>query len=107
MLLSLGHALAVIPAAGLRIGSIVGTMRLLLGLAAGYAAGWLIGLPDEFSNILALQMAMPCAAVSYMYARRYTDMGDAAAGAVLVSTLSFLALAPALLWLVGSTAGLR
>lgn len=33
-----------------------------------------------------------------MYARRCTDVGDIAAGAVLVSTVVFLLLAPALLW---------
>lgn len=107
MLLSLGHALAVIPAAGLRVGSVVGGMRLLMGTLAGYGGAWLIGLPADVSGMLALQMSMPCAAVSYMYARRYTDMGDAAAGAVLVSTVSFLVLAPFLLWLVGSTAGIH
>jgi predicted permease len=107
MLLSLGHALAIIPAAGLRVGSVVGGIRLLMGTLAGYGGAWLIGLPADVSGMLALQMAMPCAAVSYMYARRYTDMGDAAAGAVLVSTVSFLILAPFLLWLVGSTAGIH
>ncbi|MFQ6712216.1 hypothetical protein OMF51_19320, partial [Bordetella pertussis] len=66
--------------------------------AAGYAVVWLLGLPDLLAGALALQMAMPCAVVSYMYARRYTDVGDIAAGAVLVSTVVFLLLAPALLW---------
>jgi predicted permease len=102
MLLGLGHALAVIPAAGLRGGSIVGAIRLSLGLGAGYGSGWIIGMSPEVSSILALQMGMPCAAVSYMYARRYTDAGDVAAGAVLVSTLAFLLLSPMLLWLLGS-----
>ena len=30
--------------------------------------------------------------------RRYTEMGDTAAGAVLVSTVVFLLLAPLMLW---------
>lgn len=107
MLLSLGHALAVIPSAGLRIGSKVGAIRLLMGITAGFAGAWLMGLPADIAGSLTLQMTMPCAAVSYMYARRYTDMGDAAAGAVLFSTLTFLLLAPLLLWLVGSNAGIH
>ncbi|WP_246766849.1 AEC family transporter, partial [Bordetella pertussis] len=98
MLLSLGHALALIPANGMRAGAVVAALRLAVGLAAGYAVVWLLGLPDLLAGALALQMAMPCAVVSYMYARRYTDVGDIAAGAVLVSTVVFLLLAPALLW---------
>ncbi len=41
---------------------------------------------------------MPCAVVSYMYVKRYTTQGDTAAGAVLVSTVAFLLLAPVILW---------
>ncbi|WP_370283076.1 AEC family transporter [Pigmentiphaga sp. H8] len=102
MLLGLGHALALIPAAGLRLGGIVGAIRLVAGLATGAAAAWLVGLPADMIGNVALQMGMPCAVVSYMYARRYTDMGDTAAGAVLISTVVFLVLAPFLLWLLGS-----
>ncbi|OZI47447.1 hypothetical protein CEK29_01485 [Bordetella genomosp. 5] len=98
MLLSLGHALALIPSSGLRTGAVVGMMRLLVGIGAGWAAVWMLGLTAPLAGALALQMAMPCAVVSYMYARRYTDMGDTAAGAVLISTVVFLVLAPALLW---------
>jgi len=58
-----------------------------------------LGLSDDLAGVLILQMGMPCAVVSYMYSRRYTDMGDTSAGAVLVSTALFLALAPLFLWL--------
>jgi hypothetical protein len=102
LLLSLGHALALIPRAGLQMGSVVGGLRLVLGLATGYAAGRLVGLPPEMVSNMTLQMGMPCAAVSYLYARRYTDKGDIAAGAVLMSTVVFLVFAPALLWVLGS-----
>ena len=47
---------------------------------------WALDLEAVLAGALTLQMAMPCAVVSYMYARRYTDLGDTAAGAVLVST---------------------
>lgn len=102
MLLGLGHALALIPAAGLKQGAIVSAIRLTAGLATGAAAAWLVGLPADMIGNVALQMGMPCAVVSYLYARRYTDMGDTAAGAVLISTLAFLILAPFQLWLLGS-----
>ncbi len=104
MLLSLGHALALIPPSGVRVGSVIGSLRLVIGLATGYGAAWLCGLPADVVNSIALQMGMPCAVVSYMYARRYTDMGDAAAGAVLFSTLVFLLLAPLLFWALASPA---
>lgn len=98
MLLSLGHALALIPSGGLRVGAGLGAMRLVAGLLSGLAVVWVLGLGSPLAGSLVLQMAMPCAVVSYMYARRYTDMGDTAAGAVLVSTVLFLLIAPALLW---------
>ncbi|MFD4838026.1 AEC family transporter [Achromobacter sp. NPDC058515] len=98
MLLSLGHALALIPSNGMRDGAKVAAIRLIVGLAAGYAVAWALDLEPVLAGALTLQMAMPCAVVSYMYARRYTPLGDTAAGAVLVSTVVFLLLAPLMLW---------
>ncbi|MNI39718.1 Membrane transport protein [compost metagenome] len=98
MLLSLGHALALIPSNGLRDGAKVAAIRLVVGLAAGLAVVWALDLEPVLGGALTLQMAMPCAVVSYMYAKRYTTMGDTAAGAVLVSTVVFLLLAPLMLW---------
>ncbi|MFF7398482.1 AEC family transporter [Achromobacter sp. NPDC008082] len=98
MLLSLGHALALIPSNGLRDGAKVAAIRLVVGLAAGLAVVWALDLEPVLAGALSLQMAMPCAVVSYMYAKRYTTLGDTAAGAVLVSTVVFLLLAPLMLW---------
>ncbi|KAG1373735.1 hypothetical protein G6F59_018472 [Rhizopus arrhizus] len=42
--------------------------------------------------------ARPCAGARYMYAKRDTPWGDPAAGAVRVSTVGFLLLAPLMLW---------
>lgn len=98
MLLSLGHALALIPSNGLRDGAKVGAIRLGVGLAAGLIVVWALDLEPILAGALTLQMAMPCAVVSYMYAKRYTPLGDTAAGAVLVSTVVFLLLAPLMLW---------
>ncbi len=98
MLLSLGHALALIPANGLRDGAKVAAIRLAVGLAAGLAVVWAMDLEPVLAGALSLQMAMPCAVVSYMYVKRYTTLGDTAAGAVLVSTVAFLLLAPVILW---------
>jgi len=98
MLLSLGHALALIPSNGVRDGAKVGAIRLVVGLVTGLAVVWAMDLEPVLAGALTLQMAMPCAVVSYMYARRYTPLGDTAAGAVLVSTVVFLLLAPLMLW---------
>lgn len=98
MLLSLGHALALIPSNGLRDGAKVAAIRLGVGLAAGLVVVWALDLEPVLAGALTLQMAMPCAVVSYMYAKRYTPLGDTAAGAVLVSTVVFLLLAPLMLW---------
>lgn len=98
MLLSLGHALALIPSGGVRDGAKVAAIRLITGLAVGLFVVWALDLEAVLAGALTLQMAMPCAVVSYMYARRYTDLGDTAAGAVLVLTVVFLLLAPLMLW---------
>ena len=98
MLLSLGHALALIPSNGVRDGAKVGAIRLVGGLGTGGAVVWALNLEPVLAGALTLQMAMPCAVVSYMSARRYTPLGDTAAGAVLVSTVVFLLLAPLMLW---------
>lgn len=99
MLLSLGHALALIPSNGMRDGAKVAAIRLAVGLATGLAVVWALDLEPLLAGALTLQMAMPCAVVSYMYAKRYTPaLGDTAAGAVLVSTVVFLLLAPLMLW---------
>lgn len=99
MLISLGHALAMIPSSGLRAGAVVGGLRLAAGLTAGYLVATAMGLQSDLAGVLVLQTAMPCAVVSYMYAQRHTDQGNVSAGAVLVSTVVFLLLAPVLLWL--------
>jgi predicted permease len=98
MLLSLGHALALIPSNGMRDGAKVAAIRLAVGLATGLAVVWALDLEPVLAGALTLQMAMPCAVVSYMYTKRYTQLGDTAAGAVLVSTVVFLLLAPLMLW---------
>jgi predicted permease len=105
MLISLGAALAYIPASGLRTGSWIAGLRLLAGAAGGVLAGWVCGLDASLAGLITLQMTMPCAVLSYMYASRYTDKGELSAGAVLVSTIAFLLLSPAILAAVGAPLG--
>ena len=99
MLLSLGHALALIPATSLRTGAIMGLTRLGVGSLVGYGLIGQLPLEPAIAGTLALQLSMPCAVVSYMYVRRFTDQQDVAAGAVVVSTVLFLIYVPFLMWL--------
>lgn len=98
MLLSLGHALALIPATSLRTGAVMGVIRLAVGMVVGFGVIGMLPMDPAVAGTLALQLSMPCAVVSYMYVRRFTDMQDVAAGAVLVSTLLFLIYVPVLMW---------
>ena len=94
MLLSLGHALALIPSGGVRDGVKVAAIRLITGLAAGLLVVWALDLEAVLAGALTLQMAMPCAVVSYVRAPLYgpgrhrrrrgagVDGGVPAAGAV-------------------------
>jgi predicted permease len=102
MLLSLGHALATVSRRGLGRGAVLGAIRLLAGLLGGAAVVHLLGLPPLTAAVVALQLVMPVAVVSAIYVQRFSSEGDAAAGAVLVSTVVFLALCPLLIALAGS-----
>lgn len=102
MLLSLGYALVTVSRAGLRQGALVGLTRLATGTAAGLLVGALMGLAPLAAGVMLLQLAMPVAVASYLYADRLTTHGPIAAGAVLVSTLALVLLSPALLWLAGA-----
>lgn len=103
MLLSLGYALVTVSHGALRQGAWLGAIRLGVGTLAGLGVGWLFGMPPLAAGVMLLQLAMPVAVASYLYAERLTPHGEVAAGGVLVSTLAFVVLAPALLWLSGAT----
>lgn len=94
MLLSLGYALVTVSRSGLRSGSIVGAIRLGVGVLGGLAIIGLMDLPPVVAGAVVLQMLMPVAVVSYLYSERYTDFGQVSAGAILVSTALFLLLSP-------------
>src|SRR5690606_41570905 len=93
----LGYALASIPASGIRAGSLIGGMRLAIGAASAWLVTTLLGLSDDLQGLFILQMTMPCAVMSYMYATRYTDKGETSAVAVLGSTAAFFALSPVIM----------
>ncbi len=101
MLITLGHTLSKLPRAGFKAGARVALSRFVSG---GVVAAVLLspmGLDPLIAAPIAMQMLMPCAVNSYLFARLHSDSGDASAGAVLISTLVFLVLAPLLLWVAG------
>lgn len=102
MLFSLGYALSAIPASGMRAGAVIAVMRLVIGGLSGYLAAWMLGLGQDMRALMFMQMAMPCAVISYMFAARYSSKAEISAGAVLVSTVLFLAASPLIMALVGA-----
>jgi predicted permease len=103
MLLTLGHALSQLPRSGLKAGSLVAAARFISGALVALLLVMLSGLPQAIAGPIALQMVMPCAVNSYLFARLHGTQGDASAGGVLISTLVFVVVAPLLLWLAGVT----
>jgi len=103
MLVTLGHTLSKLPRSGFKAGTGVMLTRFVSGVAVALLLFAPIGIDPLIAAPIALQMLMPCAVNSYLFARLHGQGGDAAAGAVLISTLVFLLLAPLLLWLGGVT----
>lgn len=101
MLVTLGHTLSQLPRSGFKAGSGVTVARFVSGVLVALLLFAPIGIDPLIAGPIALQMLMPCAVNSYLFARLHGSGGDAAAGAVLISTLVFLLLAPLLLWLGG------
>lgn len=101
MLLTLGVSLASIRVRHLGNGMLLGALRILCGAAAGWLAGWLLGLPPLAQGVLVLQSAMPVAVFNYLFAVRAGRSPEAVASLVLCSTLLSFVLIPLLLawWL--------
>lgn len=98
MLLSLGVTLASISTKGLRVGSVIAGLRLIIGLISAVVICWVLGTPTALAPIIVLQMTMPCAVIGYVYVAKFApENGQVAASAVLVSTLVFLAASPLLI----------
>jgi predicted permease len=103
MLLTLGHALSQLPRSGLKAGSSVAVARFVSGGVVAVGLLMVPGLAHDIAAPIALQMVMPCAVNSYLFARLHGTQGDASAGGVLLSTLAFILFAPLLLWFLGAT----
>lgn len=103
MLLTLGHALSQLPRDGFNTGVRVAIARFGSGAVVAAALLSVVPLATEIAAPIALQLMMPCAVNSYLFAKVHSNAADGSAGGVLVSTALFLLVAPWLLWLLGAT----
>src|SRR5690554_573634 len=97
MLISLGFALATVSRSSLGAGTLVGSIRLLSGLAGAVVVIFGMNLLALVSAAIALQLLMPVAVASYLYTERFTSVGAISAGAVLASTGIFIVVSPLLI----------
>jgi malate permease and related proteins len=98
MLMSLGYALSTIKQSSVKEGAKLATARMLTGFLSGLVLLGLMDLPELVGEVLVQQVLMPVAVVNYIYTQRFTPYGNTAASAVLISTVFFALMAPAVLW---------
>ena len=93
ILIVLGVALARLRVADMGRATLIGVLRLGLGLALGLSLAELLGFEGVARGVLVLQCAMPVAVYNFLFAQRYDNRPSDVAGGVVVSTaLSFLTL---------------
>ena len=61
---------------GIRQGTVLGAMRLLIGLFTGALVIHLINLPPLVAGVMTLQFALPVAVVNCIYVKRFSTYGD-------------------------------
>lgn len=100
MLFTLGVAVARLTPRGVGRAAALSAAKLVIGIAAGVAAGWAFGLDPVAFAVLVVQMSTPVAVSSYLLAERYGTDAGAVAGYVVVSTLMSVLALPVLLYLL-------
>jgi predicted permease len=98
MLILLGTSLATLKVSDLAASFAIAIGRLLIGISAGIAVIYLLGLTGMAAGIVFLMAAMPSAIVTYVFAERFQQSPTRVAGAVLVSTLLTFFCLPGLVW---------
>jgi malate permease and related proteins len=96
MLLMLGVSLARLNISSVSETLTVAVLRLLLGLALGLTAIWLLDLQGVMAGVVLLQATMPSAVFNYVFAERYNREPDKVAAVILQSTLLSVLTLPAL-----------
>lgn len=98
MLFTLGVAVARLTPRGVGRAVLLSLAKLALGIVAGVAAGWALGLGPVAFAVIVLQMATPVGVSSYLLAERFRADADAVAGYVVISTLISVLALPVLLY---------
>jgi predicted permease len=98
MLLALGVSLARLPLRGFGKALLLSVLRIGIGAGFGFAMAYAFDLGPVARGALVLQCSMPVAVYSYLFAERYGRDSGQVAGAVIVSTLLTLAIAPLLVF---------
>ncbi len=98
MLFTLGVAVARLTPRGIGRAALLSAAKLAIGVGAGIAVGWGMGLDPVAFAVLILQLATPVAVTSYLLAERYDADAEAVAGFVVVSTLMSVIALPVLLY---------
>lgn len=100
MLIALGVSLARLHVQSVPRSVGLALVRLIGGVAIGFAVAWLLGLEGTERGVLIIQSAMPSAVFNYLFALQYQNEPEQVAGIVVASTLMSFATLPLLLWLV-------
>ncbi|TBX28228.1 AEC family transporter [Nioella sediminis] len=98
MLFTLGVAVARLTPRGVGRAVMLSLAKLAIGITAGAAAGWALGLEQVAFAVIILQMATPVGVSSYLLAERFRANADAVAGYVVISTLISVLALPILLY---------
>lgn len=100
MLITLGVSLGSLRVAVAGRALLLGVVRLLLGLGAGFATVYCLELDGTLRKVILLQSAMPAAVFNYLLAMQYRREPAIVAGLVVSSTLiSFISIPLLLLYL--------
>lgn len=98
MLILLGTSLATLKISDLGQSLILALARLAIGIIAGIAVIYTLGLTGTAAGIVLLMTCMPSAIVTYVFAERYQQSPTRVAGAVVMSTLLTFCCLPVLVW---------
>lgn len=98
MLILLGTSLATLKVSDLGQSFLVAMGRLVIGVSAGLAVIYLLGLTGTAAGVVFIMASMPSAIVTYVFAERYQQSPNRVAGAVVMSTLMTFCCLPLLVW---------
>jgi predicted permease len=100
MLLTLGVSIANLSVGEVGRAIVLSLAKLSITTAIAVLVVWLFGLTGAARGVLILQLVMPVAVTSYLFAERYRAEPDKVAGTVVVSTLISVATIPVALMLL-------